>query len=196
MLREEGYTYHYIEIEQQGTGQMTKLKVLAPPETPYREVFLNQHKIKVPGSYSEDKGHSFEIIAPPQSISPKRVAVKYGDEGGADMDGVIQVRRGVEDVSLGNSKYAQVRIKVGDGHYIKGVAMYGDDIPDGVDLVFNTNKKNTGNKLDALKAVKDDPENPFGFVASACRITPSTWREVIRCSAGLSPRRTTTEPSG
>lgn len=165
MLREEGYTYHYIEIEQQGTGQLTKLKVLAPPETPYREVFLNQHQIKVPGSYSEDKGHSFEIVGPPKAIDAKRVGVRYADEGGADMDGVIQVRRGVEDVSLGNSRYAQVRIKVGDGHYLKGMAMYGDDLPDGVDLMFNTNKKNTGNKLDAMKEIdtnKSTPENPFG----------------------------------
>jgi DNA-binding CsgD family transcriptional regulator len=44
------------------------------------------------------------------------------------------------------------------------MAMYRDDLPDGVDLVFNTNKKSTGNKLDAMKPLKDDPDNPFGAV--------------------------------
>lgn len=40
--------------------------------------------------------------------------------------------------------------------------MYSDDLPDGVDILFNTNKHNTGNKLDALKEMKSDPDNPFG----------------------------------
>ncbi len=40
--------------------------------------------------------------------------------------------------------------------------MYSDDLPKGVDVRFNTNKKNTGNKMDALKPLKSDPDNPFG----------------------------------
>jgi hypothetical protein len=50
------------------------------------------------------------------------------------------------------------------------MAMYKDDLPDGTDLVFNTNKKSTGNKLDAMKSLKKDKEgnvdtdNPFGAV--------------------------------
>jgi hypothetical protein len=42
--------------------------------------------------------------------------------------------------------------------------MYKDDLPDGVDLVFNTNKSRTGNKLDAMKELKDDPDSPFGAI--------------------------------
>src|SRR6185436_8830734 len=59
-------------------------------------------------------------------------------------------------------------IAVDGTHYIKGMAMYKDDMPPGVDVVFNTNKRNTGNKLDALKELKRDKDgnidqdNPFG----------------------------------
>jgi hypothetical protein len=55
------------------------------------------------------------------------------------------------------------------------MAMYRDDLPDGVDLVFNTNKSNTGNKLDAMKKLKDDPDNPFGAVVR--QITDTGTRE-------------------
>ena len=83
------------------------------------------------------------------------------------MDGVIQIRRGVKDLSLGNSSYAQVRIAVDDTHYLKGMAMYSDDLPKGVDVVFNTNKKKGTPKLGpkdntVLKPMKKDPDNPFG----------------------------------
>jgi hypothetical protein len=90
--------------------------------------------------------------------------VRYAEDGGADMDGVIQLRRGVDDISLGNAKYAQVRIAVDGTHYLKGMAMYTDDLPDGVDIRFNTNKSNTGNKKDAMKPLKDDPDSPFGSI--------------------------------
>ena len=86
----------------------------------------------------------------------------FGPDGGSDMDGVIELRRGVRDLDLGNSHYAQVRIAVDGTHYLKGMAMYSDDLPKGVDVRFNTNKKNTGNKMDALKPLKSDPDNPFG----------------------------------
>lgn len=164
MLKEQGYTVHYVKVEQLGTGQQTTIKVLAPPNTPYSEVFRNRDQIKQVTDYSEDGGRSFLGVQTPLSISSKRVAVKYAEDGGAEADGVIYVRRGVKDVSLGGSNYAQVRIAIDGTHYLKGMAMYRDDLPDGVDLVFNTNKKNTGNKLDAMKKLKDDPDNPFGAV--------------------------------
>ena len=80
-------------------------------------------------------------------------------------DGVIYVREGVNDLSLGGSRYAQVRIQVGDSHYLKGMAVYKEDMPDGVDLLFNTSKSDSGNKLDAMKkleTVQHQPNNPFG----------------------------------
>src|SRR5678810_207540 len=44
------------------------------------------------------------------------------------------------------------------------MAMYKDDLPPGVDLEFNTSKHSTGNKMDAFKELKDDPDLPFGSV--------------------------------
>ena len=58
-----------------------------------------------------------------------------------DKDGVIEIRSGVDDLSLGDSHYAQVRILVDGNTYLKGMAVYSDDLPDGVDVMFNTNKK-------------------------------------------------------
>lgn len=169
-LREEGYTLHYVKVEQLGTGQQTSMKVLAAPGTSYGEVFRNRAEIKLPTSFSNDGGHTYLGLEPPLAIHPKRVGVRYAEDGGADADGVIYVRPGVKDVSLDGSRYAQVRIQVGKDHYLKGMAMYKDDLPEGVDLVFNTNKSNTGNKLDAMKKLKTDKDgnvdtdNPFGAV--------------------------------
>lgn len=162
MLKEEGYTVHYIQTTQLGTGKKTSVMVLAKPDTPYSEVSKNRDKIKLPGVYTEDGGVSFSKIEPPKSVSSKRVGIRYAEEGGLEKDGVIELRRGVDDISLGKARYAQVRIAVDGTHYIKGMAMYSDNLPDGVDILFNTNKHNTGNKLDALKKMKDDPDNPFG----------------------------------
>lgn len=169
MLRAEGYAYHTVKTTQIGTGLETTIKVLAPPGTTQRDVFLNRDKIRFPGTFSENGGRTFGDFKEPLSIDPKRIAVKYKEDGGAEADGVVFVRPGVKDVSLGGTPYAQVRIKVGDTHYIKGMAMYRDDLPDGVDLVFNTNKpKGTplmGDKDNTvLKGLKDDPELPFGTI--------------------------------
>ena len=161
-LREEGYEVHSIPIQQLGTGKNTTVKVLAAPGTSWGEVVRNRDQIKQISSYTEDGGRTYDRILPPISISPDRVHVRYAEQGGADADGVIYVRPGVKDVSLGASHYAQVRIAVGGTHYLKGMAMYKDDLPDGVDLMFNTNKSDTGNKLDAMKPMKKDPDNPFG----------------------------------
>lgn len=164
MLREEGYTVHYLQVEQLGTGKNTTVKVLAPPDTPYSEVYKNRGQVRQITEYSEDGGRSYLGVKPPTNVDSKRISVRYAEDGGADADGVIYVRPGVDDISLGGARYAQVRISVDGTHYLKGMAMYKDDLPDGVDLEFHTSKKNTGNKKDAAKALKDDPDNPFGAV--------------------------------
>lgn len=161
-LQEEGYTVHYVPVQQLGTGKNTTVKVLAGPKTTYSEVYRNRDNIRPVTNYSEDGGRSYDRILPPLSVASKRIAVRYANQGGADADGVIYVRPGVKDLSMGASRYAQVRVAVDGTHYLKGMAMYKDDLPEGVDLVFNTNKKDSGNKLDAMKAMKDDPDNPFG----------------------------------
>lgn len=164
MLKEQGYVVTKVKGAQAGTGLDTTTLVLGPPGTTQRDAFLARNDIKPVSQFSNDGGVTFSKPHEPTSISPDRVAVKYGPEGGAKADGVIYVRRGVEDVSLGQNRYAQVRVKVGNGHYLKGMAVYKDDLPDGVDLVFNTNKKDTGNKLDAMKKLEDSKEYPFGTV--------------------------------
>lgn len=171
LLEDEGYTLHYVPVEQLGTGKSTTIKVLAAPGTPYSEVWKNRDQIQPGTLKSTDGGRSFDRIEPPVSISSKRVKVRYAEEGGTDADGVIYVRPGVNDVRIGNSRYAQVRIAVDGTHYLKGMAMYGDPkmFPPGVDLVFNTNKSDTGNKLKAMKEMKKDQltgeiskDDPFG----------------------------------
>lgn len=167
MLKDEGYTVHYIQTEQLGTGHKTSIKVLAPPDTTYSEVWNHKADIEFPGFHSEDKGRTIDKIGKPVSISSKRIKVNYAEEGGKDKDGVIELRRGVDDISLGKAKYAQVRIAVDGTHYLKGMAMYRDDMPDGVDIIFNTNKaKGTpmlGEKDNSvLKPMKKDQDNPFG----------------------------------
>lgn len=164
-LKEDGYEVHTVKIPQLGTGKLTEVKVLAPPGHTQKDVWQNRDKItQYMDVYSEDGGRSFLGLKPPLSIDPKRVAVKYGPDGGEAADGVIFVRPGVKDLSMGANHYAQVRIKVGEDRYLKGMAVYKDDLPPGVDLLFNTNKKDTGNKLDAMKKISDDPENPFGSI--------------------------------
>ena len=162
MLKEEGYEVHNVQVDQLGTKNKTLIKVLAPPGTTYRDIVTDTSKIQTISVYSEDHGRTPLGIKPPTSISSKRVAIRYAEDGGADADGVIYVRPGVDDISLGKSRYAQVRIAVDDTHYLKGMAMYKADLPDGVDLMFNTNKSDTGKKHDAMKPMKNDPDNPFG----------------------------------
>jgi hypothetical protein len=161
-LQEEGYSVHYIKVPQLGTGKETTVKVLVGPETTWSELNRNKNEIQQIMSYSDDNGRTVYGILPPKAFDSNRLQVRYAEEGGRDADGVIYVRPGVDDISIGGSMYAQVRIQVDDTHYIKGMAMYKNDLPDGVDLLFNTNKSDTGNKLDALKPLKEDSANPFG----------------------------------
>lgn len=121
--------------------------------------------------HSDDAGETFRAMKYPESIDQKRVMVNYAENGGADKDGVIEIRRGVEDLSMGNAHYAQVRILVdgfkdGQDRYLKGMAVYSDDLPPGVDVRFNTNKKDGTPKEKVLKEVKPvdemNPSNPFG----------------------------------
>lgn len=177
MLQEEGYAVATFKGRQVGTGENTTYRVLFKPSREGMtrreleiEAFRNRENVQLISEKTKDQGRTFDDLSfkPPLSIDPKRVAVRYKEDGGADADGVIYVRPGVKDISMGKSHYAQVRIKVGDGHYLKGMAIYKDDLPPGVDLMFNTNKSDSGNKLDALKPLKRDKDgnvdetNPFG----------------------------------
>ena len=166
-LEDEGYQVHKINVPQVGMpGKFTIMKVLGAPGTTWKELVNDPSQIKNLDMISKDYGKTFEKsslgLKPIQHVSSTRVAVKYAEDGGTLKDGVIELRRGVNDLDLGNSKYAQVRIGVDGTHYLKGMAIYNDKMPDGVDIIFNSNKHDTGNKLDAMKKLKDDPDNPFG----------------------------------
>jgi hypothetical protein len=177
MLKEEGYAVATFGAPQMGTGEKTTYKVLLKPPKPNmsqkeinKHAFVNRDKIGLIAEKTDDGGRTWhqDRLEPPLNIDSKRVGIRYKEHGGTDADGVIYVRPGVPDVSLGKSHYAQVRIAVDGTHYLKGMAIYKDDLPKGVDLLFNTNKSDTGNKLDALKEMKRDkdgnidPVNPFG----------------------------------
>lgn len=148
--------------------QQTNITVLAKPEFDQKYAYQHQDQIDSLGDYhSDDGGETFTKLQRPSSLDSSRVAIRYGDEGGLDKDGVMEIRRGVPDLDLGKSHYAQVRILVDGDHYLKGMAVYSDDLPDGVDVMFNTNKPSGTPKMKVLKEAKADPDNPFGAAIKA-----------------------------
>lgn len=169
MLEADGYQRFGVGVAQATNNKLrTTVEVLANPE--YDQAYAYQHigEIESVADYhSTDGGVRWDKREYPSSIDRNRVEIKYGDRGGSDMDGVILIRPGVKDLNLGNSHYAQVRIMVDGTHYLKGMAMYSDEIPNGKDIVFNTNKP-TGTPFEkVLKPIKDDPDNPFGALIKA-----------------------------
>jgi hypothetical protein len=164
ILKEDGYNVYNIKVQQLGTNKYTTMKVLAHPDITLQQVQQNRAEIQQIQGYSDDHGQSFQQIQPPISVSSRRIAVNYKEDGGDKADGVIYIRPGVKDLSIGNASYAQVRIMVDNTHYLKGMAVYKEDLPKGVDLVFNTNKSSTGRKKDAMKALEADPDNPFSSI--------------------------------
>lgn len=177
MLQMEGYEVYGGGISQAtNPNQQTILKVACPPGTQHRDIY-NYDEIHTIGVESHDGGETFDPkFVYPKSMDSKRLKVRYAEDGGADKDGLVELRRGVDDISLGESTYAQVRILVDDTHYIKGMAVYSDDMPDGVDVIFNTNKpKGTpviNGKEGVLKPIKDDPDNPFGSLIKEGIVDP------------------------
>ena len=151
-----------------GPGKQTNIMIIRKPDIETRDIYNDRSLIKPVGEYhSTDGGKTFDKREYPASISSDRIKIRYGDEGGIGKDGVIELRRGVEDLDLGPSHYAQVRILVDGTHYLKGMAMYSDDMPDGVDIVFNTNKQSGTPKMKVLKEIQPDPDNPFGAYIKA-----------------------------
>lgn len=164
ILEMEGYPTYGGRIPQAtNPGKMTTLKVICPPGTEHKEIYESDRINSLKDYTSHDDGTTFDPKwVYPKSMSSKRLTINYAEDGGEQKDGVIELRRGVDDLSLGNSHYAQVRILVDGDRYLKGMAVYADDLPDGVDIRFNTNKKKGTPMRDVLKKTKEDPDNPFG----------------------------------
>lgn len=173
ILETQGYSHFGVGLGQvTNKGQQTTYELISKSDKPLneqqRDIYNDPSMIKPVGEYhSTDGGKTFNKREYPASIDSNRVGIRYGDQGGVDKDGVIEIRRGVEDLNLGNSHYAQVRILVDGSHYLKGMAMYSDDLPDGVDIMFNTNKKSGTPMESVLKPITNDPNNPFGAYIKA-----------------------------
>lgn len=170
ILEMEGYGHYGIGIKNptDPRGYQTNVVVLTQPGVEQRDLYKKQGMIQEVGEFhSDDSGATWFKRERPSSISSDRVFIHYGDQGGDQKDGVIEIRPGVADLNLGNSHYAQVRIMVDGTHYLKGMAIYSDDIPEGKDIVFNTNKVSGTPKEKVFKKISDDPDNPFGAYIKA-----------------------------
>lgn len=177
MLENEGYKVYTIKVEQAtNPNKKTTIQVLTKDDVTWQEVNENREKIRSPlGVWSEDNGRTMRNVQPPVSIDSSRIAVRYKEDGGSNKDGVIELRPGVEDIALGQNHYAQVRIAVDDTHYLKGMAIYSENIPKGYDILVNSNKPRgtpicgEDSEHSVTKTMKKskltgeiDEDNPFG----------------------------------
>ena len=181
------YEVHNLRIAQvTDKNNSTPVKVLTETGVERRDIYKNMDKIRPVQEFALDgDARMFQQMERPKSIGWDRVHIRYaipdGQKGhgtnddGAMMDGAMFIRPGVKDLNLGKASYAQVRIAVGDTHYLKGMALYGTEemfknIPKGTDIIFNTNKTKDKAPEDVLKPLKKNPEggapidgpNPFG----------------------------------
>ena len=192
-LEEKGYVIANIQTPQLGTTNKTTVRALLSPETMEKAraeyvikdpdkwkrlspeeqknkiayLYASKHAedIRLINGWSSDGGVTFKTVQTPVSIDSKRVMVRFDDDkpSGTDMDGVIQVRRGVPDLALPPDKhYGQARIAVDGTHYMKGMVIYADNMPDGVDVIYNTNKNSSVGKLGAMKKMNKTVDTEDG----------------------------------
>ena len=181
------YEVHNLRIAQvTDKNNSTPVKVLTKKGVERSEIYKNMDKVRPVEEFAiNGDARMFQQMERPKSIGWDRVHIRYaipeGQKGhgtnddGAMMDGAMFLRPGVKDLNLGKASYAQVRIAVGDTHYLKGMALYGTEemfkgIPKGTDIIFNTNKTTNKTPQEVLKELKKNPEggapidgpNPFG----------------------------------
>lgn len=184
-LQDDGYNIYKLQVPQAtNPKQKTTIMVLTDEDVTKKEVWENREKIVSPDGVVFDDYNSVLVTREkPVSIDSDRLKVVYAEEKrpdgsvGADRDGLIEIRPGLEDINLGDRLYAQVRIAVDGTHYIKGMAVYNPDLPEGIDIQFNTNKHEgtpviSENGKSVLKEMKFqenpdgtkeiDPHSPFG----------------------------------
>lgn len=166
-LETEGYHVINYYQRQMTSINKTQMKVLVPADVESVDVRKDKSKISPPLFYMDSSTGKAEKFERPRSISSNRVQVLAADDPhplggvGIDRDGLIEVRRGVPELSLGKANYAQVRILVDGNKYLKGMCVYAPEgsLPDGIDVRFNSNKP-TAEK--GYKEAKSNPNNPFG----------------------------------
>lgn len=171
VLENEGYSVHTIKVPQQNNVEhYTAMRVLCPPGVDWKTLQKNLDRVHIIDERTNDDGRSWFDIKPPTNIDSNRVYIRYGEDGGKQKDGVIELRRGVEDLDLVGKHYAQVRIATDGKYFMKGMAIYSDNIPKGYDIVYNTNKPIGTDKYKVFKEQnlnKDGTvnlENPFNAI--------------------------------
>lgn len=182
MLKKEGYQVAPIYLDQVGgeRGNKTTINVLYKPGVEYKQMFKDRFKIQLVDDPEGEGTLTALGIQDPVRIKESRVQVRLAQDGGTNKDGTVEIRAyrdeqgrlmpACEDLSLGNAKYAQVRIAVEGDKYIKGMAFYNTDLPENVDVLVNSNKKTYEKAFKEMKPIKDkdgnvigvDPDNPFG----------------------------------
>jgi DNA-binding CsgD family transcriptional regulator len=181
IMKGDGYSVETIGIPQvtnQGKQINRTLAGKFDPEFTSKQVMHEMYKARDAGEISsvaeytsEDGGTTWKAPRRPVSLDSSRIDICYAEQGGSEKDGLIELRRGCPDLTLNNLHYAQVRILVDNGYYLKGMAAYSDDLPEGIDIRFNTNKHigtpMMEGKNGVLKPIKNDPDNPFGAVIQA-----------------------------
>ena len=177
ILESEGYPVYGGRVPQvTNPSQKTTIKVVCPPGTEHKDIYNYENIHSLNEYISRDGGDTYEKkFHYPESMDSKRLMIRYKEDGGIDKDGVIELRRNVPDLSLGESRYSQVRILVDGDRYLKGMALYSDDMPDGIDVIFNTNKSKDVPMRDVLKKIKDDPDNPFGSAIKDVSLGGQYW---------------------
>lgn len=161
MLKTEGYNVYKFKVPQGASGNYVEVKGIFPPDVTFSDAYQNRDKIALSGVWFDDNGEVSVSMQPISNIDSKRIFIRYGDKGGIERDGTIELRPGVEDLTLGNSSYHQVRIGVDGTHYLKGLAYYSDNIPEGYDVVYNTNKP-SGTSPDKVFKAQESGDRPFG----------------------------------
>lgn len=169
---EYGYKIKVRNIQQRtNPGQFTRVRAAVPPDAPNDFLFwkgLENRIVRVKDyGYNPNPNEAVNLkpkFEKPSVLARNRLMIRYREEGGLEKDGLIELRPGVKDLSLGDSNYSQVRIAVADEkgepkYYLKGMAVYNKNLPKGVDVVINTNKPKY-EEDDKHQIVRDENGNP------------------------------------
>lgn len=199
VLKTEGYSVQNIYIPQAtNPNRNITMTVLCPPGME-GQAFAHRFDVKSIEDISGiDDVATLKGWQEPVKVDLDRVKILYDENGGSTKDGMIEIRPGVADLSLGNAKYGQVRIAVDvskegltdkDGNpittrYIKGMAVYNPNLPEGKDILVNSNKSIDDGIKKALKEYNANSPNPFGSTVVQTYIRDKDGNVVIDSKTG------------
>jgi len=199
VLKNEGYTVENVGINYaSNTNRQFTIKALCPPGM---EGTAWQHRDEIRMCQDIDGIDNVATLMgwqKPVKVDLNRVDILYDENGGSKKDGMIEIRAKLdsqgnpipacEDLSLGNARYGQVRIAVDCGElgtrYIKGMAVYNPNLPEGKDILVNSNKSIEDGVKKALKDYNEDAPNPFGATVVQTYIKDKNGNPVIDPKTG------------